>query len=267
MSRVHCQCGNIASVTNLDRVYWCNACQKGFRIVATGAGDSISAPSDLEFTSTDVSPTNWQAYTAFACLVALLALGAGIYVIRFNAGWASIPVPASNVPSDRAVSATADQRNSSPHSSSVPIGKADEKPRTPVSLPTGTELVAPPSTKGMGMLEVLNENDEDAVVKLVNADDPNTIVRCVYVRRGTTLRLGGITDGMYRLLFTMGLDWDRAQMHFRRDPKYVAFDDELYFESDGTRYRRIMVTLHSVPDGTASTSPISEDQFGPAYPQ
>ena len=125
--------------------------------------------------------------------------------------------------------------------------------------------------KGLGTLSIENGNILDAVVKLVHAFSAQETLRCVYVRGNSSVHLTGIPEGDYRVMFTLGTDWDRVKMEFRRDAVYEEFIENLIYheveESDGIKYSNYKLTLHKVTYGHAKSRSISRDRFGVAIPE
>ncbi len=95
----------------------------------------------------------------------------------------------------------------------------------PRSLPNGTELIRDADRSGHGVLKIRNGNALDAVVKLVNANDKEKILHCIYIRENSSVTISSIPKADYRVLFSLGLDWDQPQVKFLRDSSYEEFVD------------------------------------------
>lgn len=156
------------------------------------------------------------------------------------------------------------------------VPKSDDKvgqirPPPSAALPNGTELVPRSGREGLGTLSIENGNSLDAVVKLIHGANTQRTLRCVYIRGNSSVRLNGIPEGDYRVMFTLGTDWDRVQMEFRRDAVYEEFIESLNYheveESDGIKYSDYRLTLHKVTHGNAPSRSISRDRFGVAIPE
>lgn len=133
--------------------------------------------------------------------------------------------------------------------------------RHPVSLPSGTEIMPPRGTKGLGTLRIINGTDQDAVVKLVGSTVPRTTYRFVYTRANSEATIKGVGPGTYVLKFGLGVDWDQRSLRFLRNRSYFQFVDPLHFQETKTRYAEYEFTLHRVPGGTAHTTTIDESTF------
>jgi hypothetical protein len=71
-----------------------------------------------------------------------------------------------------------------------------------------------------------------------------------------------IADGNYRLYFTKGVGWDKAQQQFTSNVVRQRFDDTLAYGPTTAGYE---VTLYGVAGGNAGTENVPAGQF-PALP-
>jgi hypothetical protein len=68
------------------------------------------------------------------------------------------------------------------------------------------------------------------------------------------------------MIFTSGENWDSNTRSFTMSKSFARFDDPLDFNTisladGGTEYRTYQLTLHSVENGNAQTSGVSEQEF------
>jgi hypothetical protein len=140
----------------------------------------------------------------------------------------------------------------------------DPRPRYYHSLPTNTPIGEDIDTKGLGELTVENGTTEDAVVRLVEVDGERT-VKWFSVQAHTSGRVGQIPEGIYRIRFTSGLDWDESATSFRWHPSYSEYERTFLYkeesDSEGVQYKKISVTLNSVVSGNVRTRPITREEF------
>lgn len=159
----------------------------------------------------------------------------------------------------------------SPTSQHPPVGLALtlEPRRNPISLNNGA-ILAKNSTffKGLGKLDIDNGTDLDAVAKLVNILNKESVFT-VYVKANSTYTISNIRDGVYKLVFNLGQDWDSENKKFLLNNGYSIFEEDFDFvttrysddEYEHTRYSTFSVTLNPVVDGTARTNDIDSDEF------
>ena len=151
-------------------------------------------------------------------------------------------------------------------SACTPAAAVDVAVPTPLPrVPNGTILQDYRSEEGLGKLTVENGLNLDAVVALAGLDD--TPVVAFYVQAWNSHTVEGIPDGVYRLYFSTGENWDVNQGLFTRPSVSSLFRDTLTFQttrlSDRTQFSIIDVTLHSAPDGRAPVDSISPERFPP----
>jgi len=127
------------------------------------------------------------------------------------------------------------------------------------SLPNGTVLFSDSSLNGPGILKISNGSDSDAVVKLIT--DGGKKIYSVYVRKNDNYSITHINDGIYRLLFSFGSNWDSDQNKFLVNPSAQAFDDTFDFQQTDSQYNEYEITLNPVAGGTATTNPIDPSVF------
>jgi hypothetical protein len=135
---------------------------------------------------------------------------------------------------------------------------------TPRRLVTGTFL-EDNRGGGHGELTIKNYlNNQDAVAILTPFDSTSPVF-AVYITANGALTIPEIDDGLYHLYFSLGEDWDSQQKKFTRKVSRKRFEEPLSFETSETslyiQYTSIEVTLYAVPEGGASTIPVSEAEF------
>lgn len=124
--------------------------------------------------------------------------------------------------------------------------------------------------RGPHALVVENGTAEDAAVKLKRPD--GTDAAGVYVHSRSTVRLDGVPDGTYRVVFALGEAWSAACRRFARPAAVRGFVEEdgkrprrHSFVSErageGVRFSELRLTLHPVPDGNAVTRELPAGDF------
>ncbi len=131
-------------------------------------------------------------------------------------------------------------------------------------LTNGTVLFSSPySFNGQGVLNISNGSGSDAVVKLITNDGKK--VYSVYIRANNSYSIKNINDGVYRLLFSFGVDWNSNQKKFLINTSAEAFDDTFDFKTTddqyGSQYKGYDITLNPVVGGKATTNPIDLNVF------
>jgi hypothetical protein len=139
-------------------------------------------------------------------------------------------------------------------------------PRRPLSLPNGTELIGPTVGNWLGQLEIRNNSDQDALVKLKTATTPRMTARAVYVSARETVTLHKIQPKEYVLQFSTGRDFDASNNTFRANPTFSEFETMLLYAEDRidpatTEYAVHKITLHAVPDGNVHAKTITAGDF------
>src|SRR5208282_559885 len=128
------------------------------------------------------------------------------------------------------------------------------------SMANGSRIVPDVGTNGHGVLEVQNGTNEDAVLSLYDSAADQTI-REVYIHAKHSVRMKGIPEGTYQLVYAAGLDWDDSADIFLCDPDYAQFERNFTFteeeDQEGIQYHSITVTLHPVVGGNVRTKKIS----------
>ena len=109
---------------------------------------------------------------------------------------------------------------------------------------------------GHGQLTVENGTNNDGVVILTLNEKP---VAAAYIRAGDSFTIKDISDGIYYLYFSTGVDWNGDR--FVNQASYQRFDDSIPFTTSATTYTIWNVTLHGVVGGTASASDVDESEF------
>jgi S1-C subfamily serine protease len=137
--------------------------------------------------------------------------------------------------------------------------------RTPVSLETGTDIIPPRETIGLGQLVVSNGTKLDGVIMLISYSEPRQRVRAVYVRAKDKVRLENISKGKYICRFALGTDWDKNTRKFLQNNSYSEFVDPFeYVETEKAKeveYTILEITLHPVIGGAAETTNVNEQDF------
>ena len=145
-------------------------------------------------------------------------------------------------------------------------------PRASVSPSSGTDITSPIDALGRCTLTIENGNDEDAVIKLVDASggsSPQVSYRCVYVRAGDTFTVQNISAGRYSMLYRSGSGWNgqggfNAHELDHRFGKVLGFKDTTSTSDSGdtkTEWSALTVTLHPVLTGNIKSESISKEDF------
>ena len=167
---------------------------------------------------------------------------------------------ALNTQSFAPVNATASGGEDIPGRSYVRPWREPEQFRT---LPTGTRL-RPDIGSGRGVLTLDDEDGSDAEVKIVSLSSGRA-VRDVFIQRGAKLKLRGLEEGSYEVIFATGSDWDAAAKRFTRDRAFFEFGKTLDFKettlADAVEYSSQEITLYTLPDGTVARQSIPESGF------
>jgi len=112
---------------------------------------------------------------------------------------------------------------------------------------------------GYGDLEIDNGTDLDCIAVLTTLADETVV--SVYVQALSQVTITGIRDGVYKLFFMLGEDWDDAQGRFTRKTEYHVFEDTFPYTTTQTTATIWSVTLHPVVGGTAQTEEIDPNRF------
>jgi hypothetical protein len=159
-------------------------------------------------------------------------------------------------------------------SASTPPGRPSSFVAAATAQPTGTPRPAPPNGTvldlnaayfgRMGSLSVSNDTGQDALVKLVPNGAAKAAAKFI-VTNGAAHKIGGIADGTYWVVFGLGSDWDQQAGQFRATASAKRFDESFQFSTAGTTegwlYTSYEITLHTVPQGTASTNTVATAEF------
>lgn len=114
---------------------------------------------------------------------------------------------------------------------------------------------------GRGDLTIKLDAGRDAVLKLVREGDAQASIT-VYIRAGSTTTVTGIPDGVYRVLYARGDSYDVRHAVFTHNMSSAEFDETIDYTTTRTTYSSWTLTLYSVSDGNASTTPLPGDTFG-----
>src|SRR5262249_14167923 len=128
--------------------------------------------------------------------------------------------------------------------------------------PSGAEIIPRGAAGGLGVLQVSNAADQDAVLKLRSGG----LWRMVYVRAHERATVQNVKPGPYTLLFTSGGNWDNKGLKFRDHPIYFQFEKPLTFTETrapdgGTEAVRSEITLVAIPQGNTDVKPIRDKDF------
>jgi len=142
------------------------------------------------------------------------------------------------------------------------------QPLAPARSLANGAVLSQPSGAGEGTLTIDNGTSQDAVVKLVDETAQRLIV-AFYIRAGSKASIKTIPDGLFRVIYGSGTDWDSAARTFTRDKSFAVFDRELNFDTTQKmigedvyeQHSGFDVTLHAVINGNAATSNVSESEF------
>lgn len=141
--------------------------------------------------------------------------------------------------------------------------------KIPYALANGTVKYALPSYfQGLGELTIKNGTDDDAFIKLVSTEIDKKVVD-VYISSKNQYTIKNISDGAYKVLFSIGKDWDVVNGKFLEDATQSEFEktlnyltkDERSFNSINTKYTVFELTLNPVVGGTAKTRSVQETEF------
>lgn len=156
---------------------------------------------------------------------------------------------------------------SEPKPKPKPRPRPKPKPLLHRKLPNGT-MVLDGKLTGLGELVVDNGLAKDAVVMLVDTTTDKPLAS-FYASGGREHRLKKINNGVYKLIFATGEDWDAEHMRFTRKRSFSEFRETIdYYTTKkrkgnqiSTEYRINTVTLHPVKGGNAKTDNIYEKEF------
>lgn len=152
----------------------------------------------------------------------------------------------------------------------TPIAPAVQKPAVIYHpLANGTILIKNSYyLKGHGELSIDNGTDNDALAKLISTVT-NKSIFTVYVAANSSYTIKNISDESYKLIFSLGKNWDNTNKIFTSDTSFEVFDDKFYFATtktiegdyEHTRYTTFSVTLNPVIGGAAETSTVDPSEF------
>jgi hypothetical protein len=83
----------------------------------------------------------------------------------------------------------------------------------------------------------------------------------VYVRGGATSRVTGVRDGVYRVYYTKGVDWDPHARTFTRQCAFERFDGTFDFKTTATQSTAWTVGLEPATGGNVNASEIDPSDF------
>jgi hypothetical protein len=114
---------------------------------------------------------------------------------------------------------------------------------------------------GKGKLTIQMGTGGDAVVKLVKSDSSQASI-AVYIRSDSSTTVTGIPDGVYRVLYATGDGYNTLHATFVLNMSAAEFDEPVTYTTTRTSYSTWSITLYSVTDGNATTTPLPGDSFG-----
>lgn len=123
------------------------------------------------------------------------------------------------------------------------------------SLPNGT-FIHRLDIMGTGVLEIENGTARDAVLKIVDMLSDRAICS-FYVSHNHSFRETQMPDRTCRLIFALGVDWDKVAGRFMGEQSFAEFDQNLDFSA----YSEYRLTLHKVVSGNAKTHQLKEADF------
>src|ERR1700690_819119 len=139
-----------------------------------------------------------------AFLIPLILVGIGLYL--FNSG----PNRAENQGQLPPLEGAGAAKKAAPHTDAAPAPRAAKKSsapaeeEAPISLPTGTQLMAPQGRTGAGRFRIANHSGQDAVVRVTAQGYPSAPLRLGFVQAGTEVPIKGIGTGVYMVSISLG---------------------------------------------------------------
>lgn len=265
MLTLRCECGEIyhADERHIGRRIKCKKCDQ---IIPIEHPDARSPSPELtpDRTYAPTSQESWSKALDHRVLIVAGAIILAILLFVFNL----------RGPGDFSSDRDQSLPSSSPTVTTEPrkeIQPPIPRPkRSPVSLPSGTDIISSQGLLGFGTLKIINGTGRDAVVKLVNNTVRRRTYRFVYVKAHDETTTKNIGPGSYLLRFAFGIDWDLNLRKFLQKRSYAQFVNAFEFEQvetrSGVRHRKIEVTLHPVLGGKTRTTSIDEDTFNESDP-
>jgi hypothetical protein len=97
----------------------------------------------------------------------------------------------------------------------------------------------------------------------------NQSIYTVYIRSKSEYAINKIDNGIYKVLFCLGNDWDAKNRAFRKNSSFSEFERNFQYTTNEkiegeyikTLYTTFEISLHSVLGGTARTDSITEFEF------
>ena len=115
--------------------------------------------------------------------------------------------------------------------------------------------------KRNGQNEILVKNGlkRDAIFKLKRRDRGTEV--SFFVKSGDNARIRGVADGVYRLIFATGLEYNQSWNRFcSQGSSPRAFQNHESFESTQSQYTSVELTLHPVPSGNSAIEDVEEQE-------
>jgi DNA-binding transcriptional MocR family regulator len=117
---------------------------------------------------------------------------------------------------------------------------------------------------GQGELTVINGTNRDAVVVVLNTQAGGLLV-AFYVRAGDTVIMPDISDGLHRIVFGQGIDWDSKKRDFTRNVSFSAFERLFRFKTIQKKQQiqltKAKISLNPIAGGTGKVKPLSAAEF------
>ena len=134
--------------------------------------------------------------------------------------------------------------------------------------PNGAILAGEVDPSSKHQLTVSNRTGRHAVV-ILRSVGMSTSALEFFVHANQDVFIAGVPDGNYRLIYLFGEGWNQEKGRFRRSAGAWEFDSPSAFwrttsvtgETRRTEFDVIKITLHTVPNGNATTHKIDEDEL------
>lgn len=266
MITVRCQCGQQyhAAEDHVGRAIRCRSCGR----ILTVARAEADPRAELEVPESQDGSTGLTKRRAGTVKrrksIALLALAAAIVAVVLI-GIHTPAQPESHAPAVQPQPASVRPRSAqlfgppfASKDSSRPQVRAPDCVADQLQPAAGAEL-ARGLHGGLGILQVQNGTERDAVVALVDPGG-NKRPRRVYVPAGQTDDMTGIPAGDYRLRFALGSGYSSRMETFCVLTDAEEFDRAMIFSEvrteRGIRYREEQITLQKIINGNATSHAI-----------
>lgn len=134
------------------------------------------------------------------------------------------------------------------------------------SLPSGTFRpltgnLKTPVILGNGELSIENGSQVDGVVAIADSIKPGIAIAAAFIRFGEKLRIVGIPDGVYIVLFATGSGWLDKDQLFENGLQVKQFEGTFDFTTTAQHYTTWEISLQPVLGGEGRTDVVSPDKF------